>query len=318
MMQVVLALTRNILHGEAAGDDFAGRGVDRRQVRLPGIRPVVEHSKGFTIDSDSHHIRFELDLRGQANCRGQTEEDEFGAHGCNISHYQTNMPILFDKRCGSRNTESVMTAPIFALFIAATFALAQAPLPQLRVEPALQSSVLFVKDAPSQPPLTAFLVELVHYPGSYYQLWEDGLMTEPVGPGAEKRIPISNMTVGAVPDYVHLTAAIYADGTSAGTPEKITQLIERRKALLTATRELIGKLQKAKSQADAAGELKQQAEALPALTRSTQNSQPAINQSAAKTLTAETAAQLGSHSVEETVTWLRAIETRLASSKPAL
>ena len=196
---------------------------------------------------------------------------------------------------------------------AATFAIAQAPLPQLRVEPALQSSILFVKDAPTQPPLTAFLVELVHYPGSYYQLWDDGLMTEPVAPGAEKRIPISNMTVGAVPDYVHLTAAIYADGTSAGTPEKITQLIERRKALLAATRELIGKLQKVN-----AGELKQQAEALPALTRSTQNSQPAINQSAVKTLTAETAAQLGSHSVEETVTWLRAIETRLASSKPAL
>jgi hypothetical protein len=206
-----------------------------------------------------------------------------------------------------------MRAPTFALLIAATFAVAQAPLPQLRVEPALQSSVLFVKDAATQPPLTAFLVELVHYPGSYYQLWDDGLMTEPVAPGAEKRIPISNMTVGAVPDYVHLTAAIYADGTSAGTPEKITQLIERRKALLAATRELIGKLQKVN-----AGELKQQAEALPALTRSTQNSQPAINQSAVKTLTAETAAQLGSHSVEETVTWLRAIETRLASSKPAL
>jgi len=229
------------------------------------------------------------------------------------------MPILFDKSCLSGNTDSEMTAK-FALptIFAATFAIAQAPLPQLRVEPALQSSVLFVKDAPSQPPLTAFLVELVHYPGSYYQLWDDGLMTEPVAPGVEKRIPISNMTVGAVPDYVHLTAAIYADGTAAGTPEKITQLIERRKALLAATRELIGKLEKAKSASVAAGELKQQAEGLPALTRSTQNSQPAINQSAAKTLTAETAGQLGSHSIEETVSWLRAVESRLASSKPAL
>jgi hypothetical protein len=202
----------------------------------------------------------------------------------------------------------------FLMFLA----LAEAPLPQLRVEPALQSSVLFVKDAPSQPPLTAFLVELVHYPGSYYQLWDDGLMTEPVAPGIEKRIPISNMTVGAVPDYVHLTAAIYADGTSAGAPEKVTQLIERRRAMLATARELIGKLEKAKSAAAAAAELKQQAEGLPALTRSTQNSQPAINQSAAKILTAETAAQLGSHSIEETVAWLRSIETRLAASKPAL
>ena len=236
------------------------------------------------------------------------------------------MPILFDKSWRWGNTDSEMTAPKFTLPLlfafSALFAVGQAPLPQLRVEPALQSSVLFVKDAESQPPLPAFLVELVHYPGSYYQLWEDGLTTQPVAPGAEKRIPISNMTVGAVPDYVHLTAAIYADGTSAGTPEKVTQLIERRRAMLATTRELIGKLEKVKaagaSAAAAAADLKQQAETLPALTRSTQNSQPAINQSAAKTLTAETAAQLGTHSIEETISWLRATESRLASSKPAL
>src|SRR3984957_6450758 len=125
-----------------------------------------------------------------------------------------------------------MTKYTIPLLFACSGLFAQTPLPALRVEPALQSSILFVKDAPTQPPLTAFLVELVHYPGSYYQLWEDDVMTEPVAPGAEKRIPISNMTVGAVPDYVHLTAAIYADGTSAGAPEKITKLIKRRKAML--------------------------------------------------------------------------------------
>jgi len=199
---------------------------------------------------------------------------------------------------------------------------AETPLPALRVEPALQSSILFVKDAPTQPALTAFLVELVHYPGSYYQLWEDDVITEPVAPGAEKKIPISNMTVGAVPDYVHLTAAIYADGATAGLPDKVAQLVERRRAMLATTKELIGKLEKAKaagtSALAAAADLKQQAEALPALTRSTQNSQPAINQSAAKTLTAEAAAQLGAHSVDETLTWLRAAESRLAASKPAL
>jgi hypothetical protein len=211
-----------------------------------------------------------------------------------------------------------MKASYLLLALSATFAAAQAPLPELRVEPALQSSILFVKDAASQPPLTAFLVELIHYPGSYYQLWEDDLLTEPIAPGTEKRVPISNMTVGAVPNYVKLTAALYADGTSAGAPEKITQLIERRKALLATTRQLIAFLEKSKgaSPSAAAADLKQQAEALPALTRSTQNSQPAINQSAAKTLTAETASQLGSHSIDETISWLRAAESRLASSKP--
>ena len=217
-----------------------------------------------------------------------------------------------------------MTAPKFALpllFVCPAL-FAETPLPALRVEPALQSSILYVKDAPTQPALTAFLVELVRYPGSYYQLWEDDIITDPVAPGAEKKIPIGNMTVGAVPDYVHLTAAIYADGTTAGLPEKVTQLVERRRAMLATTRELIGKLEKAKaagtSASAAAADLKQQAEALPALTRSTQNSQPAINQSAAKTLTVETAAHLGAQSIEGTLSWLRTAESRLAASKPAL
>ncbi|HEV1283996.1 MAG TPA: hypothetical protein VNU44_01760 [Bryobacteraceae bacterium] len=215
-----------------------------------------------------------------------------------------------------------MIKPTIPLLFACSALLGETPLPALRVEPALQSSILFVKDAPTQPPLTAFLVELVRYPGSYYQLWEDDLLTEPIAPGAEKKIPISNMTVGAVPDYVHLTAAIYADGATAGLPEKVTQLVERRRAMLAATRDLIARLEKAKaagtSASAAAADLKQQAEALPSLTRSTQNSQPAINQSAAKTLTAEAAAQLSGHSIDETITWLRAAESRLASSKPSL
>jgi hypothetical protein len=212
---------------------------------------------------------------------------------------------------------------LFAPFLlSAAFALAQAPLPELRVEPALQSSILYVKDAASQPPLTAFLVELVKYPGSYYQLWEDDITMEPIEPGKEKKIPISNMTVGAVPNYVHLTAAIYADGTTAGAPEKVTQLVERRKAMLARTKELIGWLEKAKgdgaSASKAAADLKQQAEGMASLTRSTQNSQPAINQSAVKALTNEAAAQLGSHSIDETIAWLKAAEARLAGSKPAL
>jgi hypothetical protein len=92
--------------------------------------------------------------------------------------------------------------------------------------------------------------------------------------------------------------------------------------MLAAARDLIARLEKAKaagtSASAAAADLKQQAEALPSLTRSTQNSQPAINQSAAKTLTAEAAAQLSGHSIDETITWLRAAESRLASSKPSL
>jgi hypothetical protein len=204
----------------------------------------------------------------------------------------------------------------------AAFALAESPLPELRVEPAVQSSILFVKNAASQPPLTAFLVELVGYPGSYYQLWEDDVTSGPVEPGVEKRIPISDMTVGAVPNYVKVTAAIYADGTSAGAPEKAAQLVDRRKAMLVATRELIVRLDKARmantEAAALAAELKQQADALPKLTRSTQKSQAAIDQSAAKNVTSQAAAYLGGHSIDETLSALRAAEAKLAASKPAL
>jgi hypothetical protein len=215
---------------------------------------------------------------------------------------------------------SVKTGLLFAF--SAAFALAESPLPELRVEPAVQSSILFVKDAASQPPLTAFLVELVGYPGSYYQLWEDDVTSGPVEPGAEKRISISDMTVGAVPNYVKLTAAIYADGTSAGAPEKVAQLVERRKAMLVATRELIARLDKARTAhteaAALVAELKQEADALPKLTRSTQKSQAAINQSAVKNVTSQAAVHLGGHSIDETISALRAAEAKLAASKPAL
>jgi hypothetical protein len=205
-------------------------------------------------------------------------------------------------------------APAVLLAVCATGALAQAPLPGLRVEPATGSSILFVHNAAGQPPLTAFLVELVHYPGSYYQLWDDDITTQPIAPDAEKRISISNMTVGAVPNYVKLTAAIYADGTTAGVPEKISELVARRKFLLETTRELIVRVDKP----GAATDLKQWADSLPALTRATQNVQEAINQSAAKTLVAETAAQMDKHSVADVLTALRASEAALIASKPAL
>lgn len=215
---------------------------------------------------------------------------------------------------------SVTPALLFTL--SATVAMAQAPLPELRVEPATGASILFITDPASQPPLTAFLVELVHYPGSYYQLWEDDITAQPIAPGVEKRIPISNMTVGAVPNYVKLTAALYADGTSSGVPEKVTQLIERRRATFQTTRELIARLEKARtagtSASVAAADLKQWADSLPALTKGTQNSQPAINQSAAKSLIGETAARLDGHSLDDAISTLHAAEAALAASKPPL
>ena len=200
-------------------------------------------------------------------------------------------------------------APVLLLPLFAT----AAQLPELRTEPIGGGTVFFVKNTSSQP-LTGYLIELVDYPGSSYSLWQDEITAEPVAPGAEKRIQVTNMTAGAVPDYMHLTSAIYADGSTAGTPDKVTQFIERRKALLVTTRELISRLQKGAKAAD----LKQWADSLQPVGKVRPNAQPTINQAAARGLVSETAAKLASHSVDETLAGLRGSEKALASSKPTL
>jgi hypothetical protein len=194
-------------------------------------------------------------------------------------------------------------------------------LPGLRIEPTSGGSIFYVKNTASEP-LTAFLIELVNYPGSSYSFWQDAMSAvdsaEAVPPGVEKRIPVANMTVGAAPDYVKVQAAIFADGTSAGLPDKVTQLVERRRATLAATRDLVHRLEQAQSAGALAADLKQWAQSLEPQGKSRNMSQEAINQAAERTLILQVIARLDQHSVEDTLTGLRASERSLAESKPAL
>jgi len=194
------------------------------------------------------------------------------------------------------------------------------PVPELRVEPTAGGSIFYIKNGSTEP-LTAYLIELVDYPGSYYAMWQDDVST-PIAPGAEKRIQISNMTVGAVPDYVKMQAAIYADGSSSGIPEKVTQLVERRRFTLATTRELIGRLEKAQSagtaKASVMADLRQWAGSIEQQGRPNRNSQATINQAAGRPLIADAAAGLDAHSIEEELARLRASEKALAASKPPL
>src|SRR5437588_4906215 len=119
---------------------------------------------------------------------------------------------------------------IAAVMLSLPVILAQAPLPDLRVEAAPGGSVLYVRNTSSQP-LTAFLIELVGYPGSSWAHSQDSLR-DPIPAGGEKRIPVTSMTVGAVPEYVKMQAAVYADGTSGGVPQKVAQIIDRRRTEL--------------------------------------------------------------------------------------
>jgi hypothetical protein len=198
-----------------------------------------------------------------------------------------------------------------AIMLAMPAVVAEAPLPELRIEPTTGGSIFYVKNVSSQP-LTAWLIELVDYPGSSYSLWQDEI-SDPIPPGVEKRIPVSNMTVGAVPDYVKIQAAIYADGASSGVPEKVTQFIERRRAVLETTRELIRRIESGQDDG-----LKQWAESIPQPSRANRNSQSAINNAAVRSLISGTIAHIESHSTADALTVLRASERALAASKPAL
>jgi hypothetical protein len=199
-----------------------------------------------------------------------------------------------------------MPLPPFAtaLLLSLSAISAQPSLPELRTEPTTGGSIFYVRNVGPQP-LTAYLIELVNYPGSSYSLWKDEIAADPILPGVEKRIPVSNMTVGAVPDYVKIQAALYADGSSSGVPEKIAQFIERRRSLLETTRELIRRLEKGQTAADP----RQWADSLQAPGKS----KATINQIAARTLIAETAAHF-----DDALPHLRASERALAASKPAL
>ena len=209
---------------------------------------------------------------------------------------------------------------LVALLLASPFAAAQTPSPELRTEPTGGGSIFHVRNVSSQP-LTAFLIELVDYPGSSYSFFEDDVTVGGIAPGTEKRIPVANMTVGAVPDYVKIQAALYADGSSSGPDGKVAQLVQRRRFVLQTTRELIAHLKKAQSSnlptSSAIGELKQWADSLQPAAKG-RISQKSINEAAAKTLIAETAAGLEAHSLTETLGPLQASERALAASKPAL
>jgi hypothetical protein len=189
---------------------------------------------------------------------------------------------------------------------------AQAPLPELKTEATDGGSLFIVKNTGGQP-LTGYLIELVNYPGSFYQLWADETTGAPLAPGAEKRIPVKNMTVGAAPEYVKLLVAAYADGTTAGPAERVAQMAERRKALLETTRELIRRLEKGTKPA-VVGELKAWEESVPAPTRGNRAKQEGINSAAAKGQIAETASRVEGGTLEEALQRLRAQEKALAAS----
>jgi hypothetical protein len=213
----------------------------------------------------------------------------------------------------------MLAKSLLAALLAAIPVWAAEPLPGLRIEPMAGGSIFYVKNNATQP-MTGYLIELVDYPGSYYALWQDDLAS-PIAPGAEKKVPVNNMIVGAAPDYVKIEAAIFADGSSAGVPEKVMMFVERRRAKLATYRELEQRLQKAQAAGTAKdvviADLKEWADSLQPKSKN-RTSQTAVNAMASHDAVANAAAGLETHSMAEELAVVRMDELVLAASKPAL
>lgn len=184
---------------------------------------------------------------------------------------------------------------------------AQTPLPELKVEATDGGSALRIRNVSSQP-VTAYLIELVGYPGSSYAFYHEGIAGRILAPGAEDRFPITNMTVGAAPDYVKMQAALFADGSSAGIPEKVTQLIGLRRTTLETTRELVTRLEKGKDgdPATLVEALRQWAGTIPEPAKRERGTPAAVARFTQRELISATAAQLGKGSVQEVLAKLTA------------
>jgi hypothetical protein len=207
-----------------------------------------------------------------------------------------------------------------ALVLALPAVAAQMPLPELRIEPTGGGSIFYIKNN-STVALNAYLIELVDYPGSSYSLWQDETVADPIPPKGEKRIQVANMTVGAVPDYVKMQAALYADGTTAGVPEKVTALMDRRRAMLDTIRQLIARVEKAQTEKTAKPELvaglKQWADTMQPAGKGNRNSQAAINQAASRGLIVGIVGGMDRQSPADTLTVLRTWERTLSANTPA-
>lgn len=180
-----------------------------------------------------------------------------------------------------------------------------APLPELKVEATDGGSAFNIRNTGAQP-VTAFLIELVGYPGSGYQLWVDDMGREPIAPGATRRIPIVNMTVGAAPEYVKLQAALYAGGGAAGTPEKVAELVNLRKQKLATAAELAARIEKGEGIA----ELRAWAATIPTPARAQRNTPQALLDNSKRDQIRETALGLELKPKAEVLKGLKALTAR--------
>jgi hypothetical protein len=122
--------------------------------------------------------------------------------------------------------------------VVSAWAFADEPLPEIR----LDGPNVRIKNVGSQP-LTAYWYE-VRIPNRNATEGVDG---SALAPGGETVNPSGALDFDAPPEAAKMIAAIYADGSPAGDPVVVEQILEGRRALLRATRQLIARFEGAES-----------------------------------------------------------------------
>lgn len=239
-------------------------------------------------------------------------------HRIDINQSKCTLPVV-NFRLSGLIMAGMSIRKLVVLFLVPLWAAsAQAPLPGLRVEPTDGGSILYIRNVEAQP-LTGFLIELLNYPGSYYAYWQDDVTSAPIAAGAEQETRVANMTIGAVPDYVKMQAALYADGSSSGAAEKVALLRERREFTIHTLRTLIQRLEKAQAESmtkDAViADLKQWSESMQPGEKPKRYSQADINSGAARNLIASAVTLVSGQSVAEALSAFRADERRVNGDK---
>jgi hypothetical protein len=203
-------------------------------------------------------------------------------------------------------------------FLATIAVISAQPLPQLRIEPVDAGSVIYIRNV-SAVPLTAFLLEMIDYPGSSFTFWRDEVSTGGIAPGVELQYRVTNMTIGASPDYIKVQAAVYLDGGSSGIPAKVALILARRATALVTTRELIRRMEKVGASKEVlSNDLKQWVDSLKPPRGASRNSPEAIRQDAAMDTVSSAIGALNEHSLEDTLRKLHETEKALAASRPPL
>ena len=191
----------------------------------------------------------------------------------------------------------------------------------MEADPAAGASILRVKNTYSQP-LAALFIEVVDSPDGSYSFTRDELGPGAIAAGTEKVIKVANPLAGESPQLTKVSAAIYEDGATFGTPEKLKHILDLRRARLSNTREIIQRIeadQKAGKDKDAiVADLRTWATTI--VPPPPPDMQPITDpaKTVKRNMVVVAAGQVGTRGVEAELGNLKKTEGELAASKPAL